>query len=87
MYLHDNLMLISSEEPEEEEVGMSQVPLVVEEVASEEEVDLDMEKVKEEDLNMDKVEVEEVVEAAVVAMAVVVEEVEEEEITTVTTTT
>ena len=46
MYLHDNLMLISSEEPEEEEVGMSQVPLVVEEVASEEEVDLDMEKVK-----------------------------------------
>ena len=40
MYLKDHLMLISSEEPEEEEVGMSQVSSVAEEVALEEEVDL-----------------------------------------------
>ena len=40
MYLKDHLMLISSEEPEEEEVGMSQVSSVTEEVALEEEVDL-----------------------------------------------
>ena len=35
-------MLLSSEEPEEEEVGISQVLPVVEEVVAEEEVDLDM---------------------------------------------
>ena len=53
IYLQYHLMLISSEEP-----GMSQVSPVVVEVAAEEEVDLDMDDVKEEDLNMDKVEVE-----------------------------
>ena len=96
MYLQDELMLISSEEPEEEEVGISQVSPVVEEVVAEEEVDFDMDKVKEEyldmdkvnekDLDMDEVEVEEAVEAAVVAVAVVVEAVEEYAIIIVTTT-
>ena len=46
-----------------------------------------MEKVREEDLDMDKVEVEEALKAAVVAVAVVVEDVEEEKITTFKTTT
>ena len=73
MYLKDHLMLISSEEPEEEEVGMSQVSSVAEEVALEEEVDL---KVKQEDLDMDEVEEEEAVEADVVAVVVMVEAVE-----------
>ena len=73
MYLKDHLMLISSEEPEEEEVGMSQVSSVTEEVALEEEVDL---KVKWEDLDMDEVEEEEAVEADVVAVVVMVEAVE-----------
>ena len=96
MYLQDELMLIPSEETEEEKVGISQVSPVVEEVVAEEEVDFDMDKVKEEyldmdkvneeDLDMDEVEVEESVEAAVVVMAVVVEAVEEELITIVTTT-
>ena len=72
MYIQDHLMLILSEEPEEEEVGISQVSLVVEEVATEEDVYLDMDKVKEEDLDMYDVEVEEAVEAAVVAVAVMV---------------
>ena len=53
---------------------------------SEEEVDLDMDKVKKEYLDMEEVDVEEVVEAAVVAVAVVVEAVEEKAITIVTTT-
>ena len=67
---------------------------VVEEVAAEEEVDLYMDKVKEEDLDMDKLKeeyldmekVEEAVEAAVVAVVVVVEAVEEYAIIIVTTT-
>ena len=69
-------MLIFSEEPKEEEVGMSQVKAVVEEVTEKEEVDSDT----------DEVDVEEAVEAALVAVAVVVESVEEEVITIVTTT-
>ena len=58
MYLQDHLMLISSEEPEEEEVGRSQVSPVVEKVAEEEELDLDMDEVKEENLDMDEVKEE-----------------------------
>ena len=85
MYLQDHLMFISSEEPKKEEVGISQVSSVVEEVVAEEEVDLGMDKVKKEYLDMDKVEVEEAVETAVVAVAVVVEAVEEEAIAIVTT--
>ena len=57
MYLQDHLMLISSEENEGEEVGISLVSPVVEDVATEEEVDLDMnmEELKEEDLDVEKV--------------------------------
>ena len=76
MYLQDHLMLISSEEPKEEEVGISQVSPVVEEVTEEEDIYLDT----------DEVDVEEAVEAALVAVSVVVESVEEEVITIVTTT-
>ena len=46
MYLQDHLMYIFSEEPKEEEVGMSQMSPVMEEVAAEEDVDLDMDEVK-----------------------------------------
>ena len=70
--------------------------LVVEDMAAEEEVDLDMDEVKEEgldmdqmkggDLDMDEVEVEEAVLADVMDVAVMVVEVEEESITIVTTT-
>ena len=35
MYIQDRLMLISSKEPEEEELGMSQVSPVVEDVVEE----------------------------------------------------
>ena len=73
MYLQDNLMLILSEETEEEEVGISQVSLVVEEVAAEEEVNLDMKELEEIDLDMEKVKVEEAAETVVVAVAAVVE--------------
>ena len=72
MYLQDQLMFISSEEPQEEEVGISQASPVTEEVVSKEEVDLDMDNLKEEDLDMEEVEVEEAVEADVVAVAVMV---------------
>ena len=58
MYLPDHLTLILSEEPEEEEVGIYQVSPAVEDVAAEEEVDLDMDEVKEEDLDMDEVKEE-----------------------------
>ena len=83
MYPQYDQMLILSEEPEEEEVGISQVSPVVEYVAEEEEVDFDLDEVKEEDLDMDKVEAEE---AVVVAVVVVVEDMEDESITIVTTT-
>ena len=65
---------------------MYQVSPVVEGVEAEEEVYLNMDKVKEEDVDMDKVEVEKAVEAVVVAVAVVVETVEEEAIKIFTTT-
>ena len=66
---------------------MSQVSLVVEEVAAEEKVYLDMEEVEEVYLDMDEVEVEVEVEETMVAVAAVVEAVEEELITIYTTTT
>ena len=65
-----------SEEPEEEEVGMSQVSQVVEEVTSEEEIDLDMEQVNEEDLDTYEIEVQYAVEASMVSVAVVVKAME-----------
>ena len=67
---------------------MSQVSPVVEELAAEEEVDLDMDKVEAVDLDMDDVKVKEAVEAVeavVVVVVVVIEAVEEEGTTTVTT--
>ena len=80
MYLQDNLMLILSEEPEEEEVGISQVSLVVEEVTDEK--DIYLEAGEEVDLDMDKVGVEE---AALVDVEVVLKALEEEIITIVQT--
>ena len=65
---------------------MPQVSPVVEEVATEEQVDLYMDEVKEVDLDMDEVEVEEVVEAAVVLVKVLVKAVKEKVIVIVTTT-
>ena len=65
---------------------MYQVSPVAEGVEAEEEVYLNMDKVKEEDVDMEKVEVEKAVEAVVVAVAVVVETVEEEAIKIFTTT-
>ena len=64
---------------------MYQVSPMVEEVATEEEVNLYMEKVEEIDLDMDEVKMEYAVEVAVVVVAVVVEAVEEYGITIVTT--
>ena len=96
MYLQYHLMVISSEEPEEKKVGISQMSPVLEQVVAEEKVylgmdkvkeeDLDMDKVKEEDLDRDEVEVEEAVEAALVDVAVMVDALEEEAIAIVTTT-
>ena len=86
MYLQDHLILISSEEPKEEEVGISQVSPVVKDVVAEEEVYFYMDKVKEEYLDMSEVEVEEAVQEAMVDVAVVVKAVEKEVITIVTTT-
>ena len=63
---------------------MSQVSTVVEEVAAEEYVYLDMDQAKEEYLYIEKME--EPVEADVVAVVVVVETVEEETIKISTTT-
>ena len=61
MYLQYHIMLISSEETEEEEVGIYQVsPVVedvVEDVVAEEELYLDMDELKEEDLDMYEVDV------------------------------
>ena len=65
---------------------MSQVSPVVEEVATEEQVDLDMDKVDEVDFYMDEVKVEEAVEASVASVAVVVEAMGGEAIKIVTTT-
>ena len=64
---------------------MSQVSPVVEEVAVDGEVDLDMDGVEEVDLNMEKVKVEEAADSDVVAMEVLVVAVEEESITIATT--
>ena len=99
MYLQDHLILISSEGPKEEELVISQVSPVVEEVEVEQDVDLDMDEVTEEDLDryevkeeyldMDEVEAEEAeeaVEATVFALTVVVEAVEEESIKILKTT-
>ena len=55
---------------------MSQVSPMAEELTADEEVDFDMDKVKGGYLDMDKVEVEEALEAAVVTMEVVVEDME-----------
>ena len=63
---------------------MSQVSPVVEEVAVDGEVDLDMDGVEEVDLNMEKVKVEEAADSDVVAMEVLVVAVEEESITIAT---
>ena len=72
MYLQYHIMLISSEEPKEEDVGISQVSPVMEEVAIEEEVYLDIGEVEEVALDMDKVKVEKAVDAVVVVLEVVV---------------
>ena len=72
MYLQYHIMLISSEEPKEEDVGISQVSPVMEEVDIEEEVYLDIGEVEEVALDMDKVKVEKAVDAVVVVLEVVV---------------
>ena len=58
---------------------------MVEEVAAEEEVDLDMDEVKEEYFDMNEVEAEDAVENSMVAVVAVVRVVEEESITILTT--